>query len=141
MSAAFVPAAEVRPMLATAPCYPTMPASDLDRARRFYEGALGLVPDRVTPAGVFYGLGDGSRMLLFPSSGRASGDHTQMGFGVDDLEAAMADLRGRGVTFEVYDFPGFDRATSIASVPLSRSAWFKDTEGNLLGLVQMVGGD
>jgi catechol 2,3-dioxygenase-like lactoylglutathione lyase family enzyme len=125
-------------MLAQARSYPTLPAADLERARRFYEGVLGLVPDRVTPAGVFYATGEGTQLLVFPSSGKASGSHTQLGFRVEDVEAEVADLRRRGATFETYDFPGFDPETSIASFPLSRSAWFRDTEGNLLGIVQML---
>ena len=125
-------------MLATAPCYATMPASDLDRARQFYEQVLGLVPARVSPAGVFYATGEGTQVFVFFSSGTASGSHTQVGFRVADVEAAVADLRRRGVTFETYDFPGFDPGTAIASFPQSRSAWFRDTEGNLLGIVQML---
>lgn len=124
-------------MLTAARCYATMPASDLDRARHFYEEVLGLEPARVTPAGVFYALAGGTQMLVFPSSGRSSGDHTQMGFRVDDLDAEIADLRLRGVTFETYDFPGFDPGTNIATSPGGRSAWFRDTEGNLIGVVQM----
>ena len=124
-------------MLSGATVHTTLPASDLERARRFYEGALGLVPARVAPAGVFYRGGGGTRFLVFPSAGQASGSHTQMGFSVTDIEAAVADLRARGVTFESYDFPGFDTATGIATFPGNRSAWFKDTEGNLLGIVQI----
>ncbi len=125
-------------MLADARCHPTLPAADLARARQFYEGVLGLVPARVTPAGVFYATGEGTQLLVFPSSGTASGSHTQVGFRVADVEAEVADLRRRGVTFETYDFPGFDAATSIASFPQSRSAWFRDTEGNLVGIAQML---
>jgi catechol 2,3-dioxygenase-like lactoylglutathione lyase family enzyme len=125
-------------MLAQARSQPTLPAADLERARRFYEEVLGLVPARVLPTGVFYATGDGTQLLVFPSSGKASGTHTQVGFRVEDIEAEVADLRRRGVTFETYDFPGFDPATSIASFPQSRSAWFHDTEGNLIGIAQML---
>jgi len=125
-------------MLADARTYPSLPATDLERARRFYEDVLGLAPARVTPAGVFYATGEGTEVFVFPSSGRASGSHTQVGFRVADIGAEVADLKRRGVTFETYEFEGFDPATSIASFPLSRSAWFKDSEGNLIGVVQMV---
>jgi catechol 2,3-dioxygenase-like lactoylglutathione lyase family enzyme len=125
-------------MLADARTNATLPAADLDRARRFYEGVLGLVPALVTPGGVFYATGEGTQIFVFPSSGAASGSHTQVGFRVPDIEAEVADLKRRGVTFEAYDFPGFDKATSIASFPANRSAWFRDTEGNLLGVVQML---
>jgi predicted enzyme related to lactoylglutathione lyase len=125
-------------MLSQARIHATIPAQDLGRARTFYEAVLGLKPASVAPGGIFYEVDNGSRFLLFPSSGRASGGHTQLGFTVDDLEAEVGALRRKGVTFESYDMPQFDAATSIASFPGIRSAWFKDTEGNLLGMVQMT---
>jgi catechol 2,3-dioxygenase-like lactoylglutathione lyase family enzyme len=128
-------------MLSDARAHATLPAGDLERARRFYEDVLGFAPAMVAPGGVFYAAGDGTQLFVFPSSGAASGSHTQVGFRVADIEAEVADLRRRGVTFESYDFPGFDPTTSIASFPANRSAWFRDTEGNLLGIVQMVDPD
>jgi catechol 2,3-dioxygenase-like lactoylglutathione lyase family enzyme len=125
-------------MLALAPVHPTLPAADLERARRFYEEVVGFRPTEVLPGGVMYGAGDGTRFLVFPSSGRASGDHTQIGFTVSDLAAEVAELKSRGVTFESYAMPSFDPATSIATIGATCSAWFKDSEGNLVGLVQFV---
>jgi predicted enzyme related to lactoylglutathione lyase len=125
-------------MLSQARIHATIPAQDLGRARTFYESVLGLKPASVAPGGIFYEVDNGSRFLLFPSSGRASGGHTQLGFTVDDIEAEVGALRQKGVTFESYDMPQFDVAASIASFPGIRSAWFKDTEGNLLGMVQIT---
>jgi predicted enzyme related to lactoylglutathione lyase len=124
-------------MLSSARVGAALPAADLDRARRFYEHTLGFVPAEVPPGGVRYEAADGARFLVFRSSGRASGSHTQIGFQVDDIAAEVAELRSRGVVFETYDMPGFDRETMIATSPDVRSAWFKDTEGNLIGLVQI----
>ena len=59
-----------------------------------------------------------------------------MGFMVADIDAEVRDLKQRGVQFEAYDFPGFDTATGIADAGGARAAWFKDSEGNLLGIVQ-----
>ncbi len=126
-------------MLSEARIHATIPAQDLERARTFYEAVLGLTPASVAPGGVFYEVG-GGRFLLFPSSGRASGGHTQLGFLVDDIEAEVAALKRKGVTFESYEMPQFDAATSIATFPGTRSAWFKDTEGNLLGVAQITEG-
>ena len=123
-------------MLQDAPVHTTLPCQDLERARRFYSEKLGLEPASEEPAGLFYETG-GTRFLLFPSSGRASGDHTQMGFRVQDMEATVQGLKERGLAFEQYDFPGFDRETSIATTGAVRSTWFKDSEGNLLGIVQL----
>ena len=125
-------------MLSQAVIHATIPAQDLERARTFYETLLGLTPASVAPGGIFYERWSGSRFLLFPSTGRASGGHTQLGFLVDDIEAEVGALRQRGVTFESYDMPQFDTSSSIATFPGTRSAWFKDTEGNVLGIVQMT---
>ena len=116
----------------------TLPTSDLERSRRFYEGVLGFRPADVSLGGVTYEAADGTTFLVFPSSGRAAGTHTQMGFTVPDIEAEVRELKGRGVTFESYDMPGFDPAISIASFPGLRSAWFKDPDGNLLVIVQRM---
>ncbi len=124
-------------MLRSARAHAALPAADLDRARHFYEETLGFGPADVRSGGVLYDAAGGTRFLVFPSAGRASGSHTQIGFQVDDLAAEVAELRSRGVAFESYDMPGFDHATMIATFEANRSAWFKDTEGNLVGLVEL----
>jgi catechol 2,3-dioxygenase-like lactoylglutathione lyase family enzyme len=125
-------------MLSSARINATLPAADIERARRFYEGVLGFVPADVQPQGVRYEAADGAHFLVFPSSGQASGSHTQVGFQVNDIAAEVSDLRSRGVVFEAYDMPTFDRQTMIATFETVRSAWFKDTEGNLIGLVEFA---
>jgi catechol 2,3-dioxygenase-like lactoylglutathione lyase family enzyme len=115
----------------------TIPAQDLERAKSFYADKLGLKPFEESPEGVYYRCGDG-RFLLFQSSGRASGDHTQMGWYVDDIEAAVTELQARGVVFEEYDFPELKTLNGVAEIEGEKAAWFKDTEGNLLSLGQTV---
>lgn len=124
-------------MLANAVYHATLPCSDFDRAKAFYADKLGLTPESDVPGGAFY-ESKGTRFLLFPSGGVASGTHTQLGFNVDDIAATVSELKGRGVKFEEYDFPAFDKATSIATTGDVQSAWFKDSEGNLLGIVQLA---
>ncbi len=68
--------------------------------------------------------------------GAASGAHTQVGFRVDDIEAEVGQLRDKGVVFEEYDFPGLKTENGIAQIGPGRSAWFKDSEGNLIAIVQ-----
>lgn len=115
-----------------------IPAQDIKRARQFYEQKLGLKPSEEQPdGGVFYQVG-ASRFLVFPSRGKASGDHTQMGFDVDDIEAAVGDLKASGVKIEEYDYPDFKTVGGIVAVGPGKAAWFKDTEGNLIGLLQEV---
>jgi catechol 2,3-dioxygenase-like lactoylglutathione lyase family enzyme len=123
-------------VLKDAPVDPAIPCQDLDRARAFYSEKLGLEPVSETPGGLWYEGGEATGFLLFPSSGRASGEHTQVGFRVEDIDAEVRDLKARGLVFDEYDFPGFDKQTHVAESPAGRSAWFKDSEGNLLGLFQ-----
>ena len=124
-------------MLADHPAHATLPAADLARARRFYEEVLGFAPQAVMPSGVMYAAAGGTTFLVFPSAGRASGSHTQLGFSVTDLDTTVRQLRSRGVVFEAYDLPGFDPATAIATNGPLRNAWFRDSEGNLIGLMSL----
>ena len=123
-----------------------LPAQDLERARKFYAEKLGLEPVEERPGGLRYQSGSG-RFVVFASTGAASGDHTQMAWEVDDIEATVEELRRRGVVFEEVDAPGFRTVDGIAEVegnyPSSgatgeRAVWFRDSEGNLLGIGQPV---
>jgi catechol 2,3-dioxygenase-like lactoylglutathione lyase family enzyme len=122
-----------------------LPAQDLERARRFYAEKLGLEPVEERPGGLRYRCGT-SYFALFASSGAPSGTHTQMGWEVDDIAAAVAELRARGVVFEEYDVPGLKTVNGIADISgnypgkgtRERGAWFRDSEGNLLGIGQSI---
>lgn len=114
----------------------TLPASDLGRARKFYEDKLGFPPGVEEPGGIFYQSARGSRFLLFASQGKPSGEHTQGGWTVDDIQAEVTALSRRGVVFEEYDFPGLKTVDGIAHTDTGQYAWFKDSEGNLLGITQ-----
>lgn len=122
--------------LGQAQVYATLPAVDLDRARRFYSQTLGLEPVEDTSDGLTYELGQGSRFLLFASAGKASGDHTQIAFSTADVAETVEELRSRGVQFEEYDLPGLKTVNGVADMDGRRSAWFHDSEGNLLGVTQ-----
>lgn len=117
--------------------YVTLPVQDMDRARSFYEEKLGLTPTEEEPGQLTYRLSRGA-FTLFESSGAPSGDHTQMGWDVEDLEATVAELRGRGIEFKEYDPPGFKTENGIARVGNELGAWFADSEGNVIGLGQQV---
>jgi catechol 2,3-dioxygenase-like lactoylglutathione lyase family enzyme len=116
----------------------TIPAQDLERARSFYAEKLGLTPTSEGQIGLRFRLADGARFRLFRSSGKASGAHTQMAMMVDDLVAVVKELRARGLQFEEYDSPSLKTAGGIADVGYAKAAWFKDSEGNLIGIAQQV---
>jgi predicted enzyme related to lactoylglutathione lyase len=123
-------------MLANDPIYPTLPAADLERAKRFYAEKVGLTPESEFPGGLLYRCGKDTRFAVFLSQGEASGTHTQAMWLVEDVESAVAALKARGVVFEEYDLPSLSTVNSIATVGPIKGAWFKDSEGNLLSLGQ-----
>jgi catechol 2,3-dioxygenase-like lactoylglutathione lyase family enzyme len=122
-----------------------LPARDLERARAFYRDKLGLDPVEQREGGLRYVCG-WTEFHLFSSAGAPSGASTQMAFEVDDLEATLADLRARGVTFERFHMSGFEvRGDAIAAPDNYPSkgtgelgAFFYDSEGNLIGIAQPV---
>lgn len=124
-------------MLRDARSHTTLPVADVERAKRFYAEKLGLQPSTEAPGGSFYVTGGGTRFLLYPTPNPNRGGHTQIGFSVDDIEQTVADLKAAGVVFEEYDSPGFKTVGGIGQAGDIRNAWFKDSEGNLLGLVQL----
>jgi predicted enzyme related to lactoylglutathione lyase len=123
-------------MLANNPIYPSLPATDLERAKRFYAEKLGLTPESELEGGLFYRCGRDSRFSVFTSLGKASGTHTQVIWLVEDVESEVAALKARGVVFEEYDLPSLKTVNSITTVGPGKGAWFKDSEGNLLSLAQ-----
>ena len=123
-----------------------LPAQDLARAKSFYRDKLGLTPSEERPGGLRYQCGNGW-FSLFESAGVPSGNHTQLAWEVDDVDATVAQLRARGVVFEQYDLPGLKTVNGIAEVAGhyqsrggvgERAAWFRDSEGNLLGIGQAM---
>ena len=114
---------------------PTLPAADMVRARQFYEKTLGFDAEEVSDGGVMYRSG-GSTLFVYPSSFAGTNKATAAGFEIADLPATIAELKGRGVRFEEYDMPGFKTVDGVMQTPDGHVAWFKDTEGNIIGLFQ-----
>jgi predicted enzyme related to lactoylglutathione lyase len=123
-------------MLSEYPIHAALPATDVERAKRFYGDRLGLTAESEGPDGLFYRCGGGTRFLVFPSGGTASGTHTQMTWNTTDIEAAVAELKARGVVFEEYDTLEVKTVNGVAALGQSKGAWFKDSEGNMLALGQ-----
>ena len=124
-------------MLSDATILSALPARDLERARRFYRDMLELEPTDETWQGLIYQGREGTGFLLFPSAGEPSGSHTQVTFLVNDLQTEVEDLKANGVVFEEYDLPDLKTVAGMATTRSLDAAWFKDSEGNLLNLVQM----
>ncbi|WP_427130965.1 VOC family protein [Pseudarthrobacter sp. S9] len=123
-------------MLGETNVHTTLPAIDLARAKQWYQEKLGLTPAEEPSGGLRYEAGGGSGFIVYLTPNPNRGGHTQMGFRVTDLRAEMTALRGAGVVFEEYDFPGFKTVDGVADVNGRPAAFFKDSEGNILGLVE-----
>ena len=125
-------------MLEGARAHAVLPALDIARAKAFYTEKVGATPAESSPNGTFFAIGE-TRFGLYPTPNPNRGGHTQMGIQVKDVNAAVRELRGRGVTFEEYDMPGLKTVGGIADTPAGRGAWFKDTEGNIIGILEVRG--
>jgi len=134
-------------MLENAAVATRLPAQDLARARAFYAEKLGLEPVEERPGGLLYHPAGGGEFALFETAGAPSGTHSQMAFNVDDIDAVAAGLRARGVVLEEYDLPGLQTVDGIAEVEGNypskggrgeRAVWFRDSEGNMLGIGQPI---
>ena len=125
-------------MLKNAPVVPYIPASNIARARKFYEEKVGLVPREEIAGGVVYECGDRSWIFLYHSGGAGTSKASQAFWQVKDVDAEVAELKARGVTFEEYDMPGLKTVNSIATTRTSKAAWFKDTEGNIMAVIQTI---
>ena len=124
-------------MLSTAPIRAYIPVSNVSRARNFYEETLGLKPKGDYAGGVIYECG-GAEVFMYPTSNAGTSKASQAYWQVDDVEAEVAELKARGVKFEEYDMPGVTMKNSIATGGGAKTAWFKDTEGNILAVSQRL---
>ena len=114
---------------------PTIAVDDLDRAIRFYSEKLGL-PVRRLEGGMDSALvevGDSDRLLLYKSSFKR-GETTYASFLCEDVETTVRELRGKGVKFEEYDFPGLKTVNGVATSGDMKTGWFRDSEGNILAI-------
>jgi predicted enzyme related to lactoylglutathione lyase len=124
-------------MLKDAPIRAYIPATDLKRAREFYERLIGLVPKEDYAGGVVYECG-GTQAFLYPTRNAGTSKASQAFWHVADVEAEVKELKARGVKFEEYDFPGMQMVDSILTAGGAKTAWFKDTEGNIMAISQRV---
>jgi predicted enzyme related to lactoylglutathione lyase len=124
--------------LTNAAIVPYIPAADVPRARKFYEGVLGLNVREEYAGGVIYECGNGSWVFMYRSPNAGTNKASTAFWSVDDVEAEVATLKARGVVFEEYDFPQMKTVNSIATGGGAKTAWFKDTEGNILAISQRL---
>ena len=113
----------------------TLPASDIERARRFWHDVFGLDPVRSDPGGDNYVIG-GVGVLVYESQFAGTNKATAFSILTDDLDRDMTALRVKGVTFHDYDLPDIKTENGVVDMDGERGAWFDDSEGNIIALAQ-----
>jgi catechol-2,3-dioxygenase len=112
-------------------------ASDLGRARHWYEERLGLVPEQEDPGGVWYRFAGETWLYLYATPSAGTAQNTIAGWEVSDIESVMAGLRERGIIFEEYDLGEVRMVDGLADFGVAKAAWFKDSEGNTYELTEV----
>lgn len=125
-------------MLANSAVRPTIPVTNLDRAKKFYVEALGLKPLSEGMQGMaILGAGSGTQIELY-QRGQTKADHTVATFEVDDIEQVVKSLQEEGVKFEEYDMPEIKTQNGIATQGKVKAAWFKDMDQNIICIHQVL---
>jgi predicted enzyme related to lactoylglutathione lyase len=127
-------------VLKNAPIVPYIPVSNVARARKFYEEKVGLTPKQEYAGGVIYECGKGSAFFMYPSPGAGTSKASAAFWAVDDVAAEVEALKAKGVVFEEYDMPGIKTVNGVATGGGAKTAWFKDSEGNILAISQKISG-
>ena len=125
-------------MLQSAPMYSYIPVRDLSRARQFYEEKIGLKPVDIRQGGVIYEFGNHTACFMYPTPNAGTSQASQAFWEVDDIEREVAELKARGVVFENYDMPGDKSPSGVVTSGGAKAAWFKDSEGNILAIIQTL---
>jgi len=125
-------------MLKICRVHTTLPTADLARARVFFENTLGIPPKTELPSGIFYDCGEGDEVRSVANRRQAVRRTHPDGLRCRRIDSEVQELRSRGVVFEHYDLPGLTTVEGIVHRPALKAAWFKDTDGNLLAIMQPV---
>lgn len=128
-------------MLSNARVHPTLPAVNLERAKNFYTDKLGLKLVREDPGpGALFQAAGGTAIYLY-LRGATKADHTVAAFEVSDFDATFKELKSKGIVFEEYNLPNLKTKDGVATMQspggVAKAAWFKDSEGNILGIMNM----
>jgi catechol 2,3-dioxygenase-like lactoylglutathione lyase family enzyme len=121
-------------MLTDARITAVVPTTDLARAREFYGQTLGLeeAGGADSRGEVLFRCGAATTLQVYQRGSAGDADHTLATWEVEDVPAAVEELRGRGVRFEDYDLPEFRTEGGIATDGEFQAAWFRDPDGNIL---------
>ncbi len=122
-------------MLGNPDAIATVAVRNIEAARKFYEGTLGLKQTRSEEPGVLGYKSGKASVLVYESQYAGTNKATAVTWAVEDLEGVIRDLKAKGIRFEHYDFPGTTRTGDVHGTGKTKAAWFKDPDGNILALV------
>jgi catechol 2,3-dioxygenase-like lactoylglutathione lyase family enzyme len=117
--------------------YAVLPASDLERAKAWWQEKVGMSPTNGDPGGLWFACADGTWVVVTPSAYAGTAQNTAVSFTVRNIEELMEQLRQRGVVFEEYDLPDFKTHNGLFEAGGYKAAWFKDSEGNIVEIAEM----
>jgi catechol 2,3-dioxygenase-like lactoylglutathione lyase family enzyme len=122
-------------MLGNRKAFATIGVKDLEAAKRFYEGALGLKASGPHQAGLLHFETGGAPLIVYVSGFAGTNQATAVTWNVGkELESLVNELKAKGVTFEHYDMPQLTRKGDIHTSGTKNIAWFKDPDGNIHAL-------
>jgi catechol 2,3-dioxygenase-like lactoylglutathione lyase family enzyme len=123
-------------MFENASCFAVLPASDLARARSFWHDVFGIDPvdDGFDEEDAdMFDIG-GTRVLVYETQFAGTAQNTALGIDSDDFDRDVAELKSKGVQFNEYDLPGIKTVDGVVELDGMRTAWFNDSEGNIIAL-------
>ncbi len=123
-------------MFENASCFAVLPASDLARARAFWHETFGIAPvdDGFDEDDAeMFDIG-GTRVLVYETQFAGTAQNTALGIDSADFDRDMAELKAKGVQFHEYDLPGIKTVDGVVELGGTRTAWFNDSEGNIIAL-------
>lgn len=121
-------------MLNEGKVFATLAVKDMAAGKKFYGETLGLKQVDENPGGVTYESG-GSKLFVYQAPTAGSGQATCAFWQVNDATTVAKDLKTKGVNFEHYDgMPGTNWEGDVAVMGGMKMAWFKDPDGNVLGV-------
>ena len=112
-----------------------LPAADLGRFRGYYHDTLGLDPSEEHDGMLTYGTGP-TAFEVYETENVGTAKNTQMVWMTDDLDAEMSRMRSAGVVFDEFEIPGMRTQDAVVETDEMRSAWFRDSEGNILCIAE-----
>jgi catechol 2,3-dioxygenase-like lactoylglutathione lyase family enzyme len=123
-------------MIGRADATPMIAVKDLDRARTFYEGTLGLKLKEQEGGEVLTMESGATTINVYRSQFAGTNKATALNFDVTDIASEVRDLKDKGVMFEHYDLPGLKPEGDLYVADGFKTAWFKDPDGNILSLIE-----